>query len=322
MALPKFPFGRYITSKQLVAGSDMNGLFDLLTSAVKITANPGGALLNATPVQAAHANLAVVATAGDSLLLPPSYPGLEVTIENNTANYATVWPFQANPYNNNALDNIDGLTSVTHYGNSTITYECVTLGVWRRTVTVGSVNPSTEITAFGGGTNTFLEEGNIYREVIAGRNPAGTAGDYVVSTFTLSANSFDIAGRGLNMVAEGAVANNANSKRVKIYFGCTTATIGSVVTGGTVIADSGAYTTAAAVGYALEANVFKTGANGSNTQLALHYGAQIGAQVGALLVPIPLTLAENAQMLICVTANAATTATDITQNFFEINAMN
>jgi hypothetical protein len=205
------------------------------------------------------------------------------------------------------------------------------LGMSPALATKVAVRDPDTVTTFGGtnapsaslsGLATFPDEGNIYREVVASRNPASTAADIVVGVYTLPAYSFDISGRGVNLLAEGSFANNVNSKRVKIYFGCTTAVLGSAVTGGTVIADTGAFTTAANVGWSLEANVFKYGAAGSNTQLGLHQGAQIGATVGTLLVPTLLTATESGAILIAVTANAATTATDIVYNFFEVNAMN
>jgi len=186
----------------------------------------------------------------------------------------------------------------------------------------GGTNPVIEVTQFGQSTALMAEEGNIYREVIAGRNPGATNADNVIAVYTMPASAFDLTGRGVNLLAEGSVANNTNSKRIKIYWGCTTATLGSTVVGGTVIADTGAYTTAGAVGWAVEANVFKYGAAGSNTQLALHYGAQIGAVVGSLLTPVALTSTESASVIIAVTGNAVTATTDITQNFFEVNALN
>ena len=195
-----------------------------------------------------------------------------------------------------------------------------------------AVRDADTVTTFGGTTAptatalqnlaTFPDEGNVYREVVSSRNPGGTAGDYVVGVYSIPAYSFDISGRGINIIAQGSVANNTNSKRIKLYFGCTSAVVGSAVSGGTVIADTGAYTTTGAAGWAIEANVFKYGAAGSNTQLALHQSAQIGATVGSLSVPTALTASESATVLVAVTANAGSTATDIIYNFFEINAMN
>ena len=66
----------------------------------------------------------------------------------------------------------------------------------------------------------------------------------------------------------------------------------------------------------------KTGATGSNTQRGLHASAQVGAVVGSLLPSTALTAPENATILIAVTGNAATATTDITLQFFEVNAMN
>ncbi len=174
---------------------------------------------------------------------------------------------------------------------------------------------------FGSGTGTFLEEGNLSRQTPA-NNPASTNADIVLAVYALPANSFDAAGRCLNIFAQGDVANNTNSKRIKLWYGCTTAVVGSAVTGGTLIADTGAYTTTGAAGWIVESNVVKYGASGSNTQRGLHASAQIGAVVGSLLPSTALTATENATILIAVTGNAATAATDITLQFFEVNAMN
>ena len=196
---------------------------------------------------------------------------------------------------------------------------------------LGLRDPSTA-TIFGGSSAptqtqaqllaSFLDEGNIYREVVASRNPASTGSDYVLGVFTLPAYSFDVAGRGINLLAQGSVANNTNTKTIKLYMGATSAVVGSVISGGTVIASTGAYSTTGAAGWSLEANVFKYGATGSNTQLALHMSAQVGNTVGSLIVPSALTLTESATITMAVTGNAATTATDIIYNFFEVNAMN
>lgn len=186
--------------------------------------------------------------------------------------------------------------------------------------------PSSTLTQFGSSTATFPEEGNVNRQVSgAGINPGGTGTDNVLAVYSLPANAFDgLAGtnRGISITAAGSVANNVNSKRIKLYIGCTTAVVGSAVTGGTVIADTGAYTTTGAAGWEIAANVFKYGITNSNTQLALHTSAQIGSTVGAILVPTLLTMTENAAILIAVTGNAGTTATDIIFNWLEINAMN
>lgn len=188
----------------------------------------------------------------------------------------------------------------------------------------GYAEPSGVVTQFGSGSGSFAEEGNMYRMISgAGINPGGTAQDYVTAAFAIPASSFDIANRGLNIIAQGGFANNANTKRCKIIVNPSSATVGAVVgSGGVTIADTGSYSTAAAVGWALEANVFKYGAAGSNTQLGIHTSAQMGSSIGQLLPPSLLTATESGAILVAITGNAGTAAADITLNFVEANAMN
>ena len=188
----------------------------------------------------------------------------------------------------------------------------------------GGTTPSSEVAQFGSGAATMGAEGNIVggRFVVpAGVTPAGTGGDYVLAVFALPANSFDQALRGINIVAQGSVAANGNTKRVKLYYGCTAAVVGSPVSGGTVVCDTGAVTTSGA-GWSVESNIYKYGAPGSNTQQAFHVSAQVGLTVGSLLPPSLVTATESGPVLIAVTGNATTAATDIAYNFLEINGMN
>ncbi len=196
---------------------------------------------------------------------------------------------------------------------------------WALAVVPGvGIEPSNTLTQFGSGTGIFYEEGNLVRQTSgAGLSPGATGADNVIAAYSIPANSFDIAGRGLNILAQGSFANNTNVKRTKIIFNPSTAVVGSTIgTGGVTIADSGNYSTAGAVGWALVANVFKYGATGSNTQLGLHAGAQVGSVVGSLLVPSNMTAVESGVILVAVTGNATTTASDILLNLLEINCMN
>jgi hypothetical protein len=185
------------------------------------------------------------------------------------------------------------------------------------------IEPSSMLTQFGAGTGSFFEEGNINRQVSgAGVSPtAAAATDYVLFTYTLPANSFDIAGRGLCMTSEGSFGATGNNKIIKLWFGCTAAVVGAAVSGGTAIGSTGTVTTNAG-GWSIQANVFKYGAAGSNTQLSLHQQAQVGNATSALLAPQLLTVVENASIIMCVTGQAPTATTDIVANFFEINVMN
>lgn len=180
------------------------------------------------------------------------------------------------------------------------------------------------IIQFGKGALSFGLSGNIAAQLSgAGINPGATAADNVLAVFSLPANAFDIAGRGINILAMGSFANNTNTKTVKIIYNPATAVVGSTVgAGGTTIATGASSTTAAAGGWSLEANVYKYGAPGSNTQLGLHTAFQSGNAVGALSSPSALTATEGSPILIAITGNAATLATDIALNFLEVFATN
>jgi hypothetical protein len=177
---------------------------------------------------------------------------------------------------------------------------------------------------FGGsaGAATFGEEGNLYRFVSGGTNPAATGADKVIASYTLPAGSFDIAGRGLVFQALGTFVSNANTKDCKLYFNCTTATVGQTVTGGTVIADSGSFTTGSPLGWQLTAQVFKYGATGSNTQVGQNTGIIVANTHSGMGVPILFTANESAPIIMALTLNTNTAATDLSANFFEVNALN
>ena len=157
--------------------------------------------------------------------------------------------------------------------------------------------------------------------VSAGISPAATGADNVMAVFSVPANSFSAANNALYIQAQGKFASNGNTKEVKIIFNATTAVVGSTVTGGTAIADSGAVTTNGG-GWSLQASVLKYGVAGSNTQLAVHEQAQLGGAVAALLAPSLVTANEGAAILIAVTGNCTTTATDIVLNYVEIDGSN
>ena len=168
----------------------------------------------------------------------------------------------------------------------------------------------------GSGTATFGRSGNIGTSVSsAGVSPGNTGSDYVVAFFALPAGSFDLAGRSLEVQASGSFAANGNTKRVKIQTTATLPVVGSVIAGGTVIADSAAVTTSGG-GWTLTSEITKYGAAGSNTQLAVHTAVD-GMATTALVAPALLTLAENVTIYVAVTANATTTASDIVFNFLQ-----
>jgi hypothetical protein len=196
------------------------------------------------------------------------------------------------------------------------------------TETGGYSTPSIVSGYFGSGTSTINTSGNVFNSMTVaspGISPAATGADNVLAVFSIPANTFDgitNTNRGLTVTAIGSVGSSGGTKRIKIIYNPTAAVVGSTVSGGTTIADTGALTTTTAVGWSLTAQVFKYGAPNSNTQLAIHQAAQVGSTVSALLAPIAVTAIENTPTLIAVTGNAGTTTSDIQLNFFEPNASN
>ena len=227
-------------------------------------------------------------------------------------------------------DNTQGYGPGSEWINTTLSREwtCISAGTGAAVWSLGGVvpgvgyEPSSMITQFGSSTATFPEEGNINRQISsAGVSPGATTADNVVAVYSMPANAFDVLGRGVQITAAGSFAANGNSKTIKIIYNATTAVVGSTVTGGTAIATTGAVTTSGG-GWQLSANVFKYGANGSNTQIAIHSQSQVGAAVSGLTAPALVTATENGAILIAITANCATATSDVVFNWLEINAMN
>ena len=188
------------------------------------------------------------------------------------------------------------------------------------------VEPANISTFFGGGAGTFFDEGNLNRQVgnPLGRNNADTTDD-VLASYTLSASSFDAAGRGLCITAQGNTGPTTNNKRVKLWFNATIS--GASVTGGTVIADTGPWVNGTIpnnnVGWQLTANVFKYGTAGSNTQYA-QGTAILGAVHGGIGTPAFMTAVESAAIVIAVTGSSFTSgvANVVVATWFEIDALN
>jgi hypothetical protein len=184
--------------------------------------------------------------------------------------------------------------------------------------------PAGSLSQFGKSGGAFGLSGNIITQIsAAGVVPGATGADNVIAAYTLPANAFDAAFRGINLVAMGTMASSSHTNTIKMIINPASATIGSTVgASGTTIASLTVSTTAAAGGWALEANIYKYGAAASNTQLAIHTASQSGSTIYALTAPSLLTATESSSMLIAITGNAGTTAADIAFNFLEIFVMN
>jgi hypothetical protein len=90
-----------------------------------ITANAGGGQGAAFPITTQTARITTVATAGDSVKLPASQPGLELVLINHGAN-----PMQVYGSSTDTIDDVATATGVSQMSNSFVIYSCTTAGKW------------------------------------------------------------------------------------------------------------------------------------------------------------------------------------------------
>jgi hypothetical protein len=103
------------------------GLGDYLLESAQdnITATAGGGQAGAFQIQSQTFRVSLVASIGDSVMLPPSAPGLELLGINHGANAMQVF--------GNGTDTIDdqaAATGVSQMANSMVIYSCATAGKW------------------------------------------------------------------------------------------------------------------------------------------------------------------------------------------------
>lgn len=101
------------------------GDYFLEASQDNIVAHAGGGQAAAFPITTQTARIITVATAGDSIILPPSTPGMELLIVNHGANAMQV--FGTSP---DTIDDQATGTGVSQMANSLVIYTCATAGSW------------------------------------------------------------------------------------------------------------------------------------------------------------------------------------------------
>lgn len=152
--------------------------------------------------------------------------------------------------------------------------------------------------------------------------PGATGADNVVGVITIPANYFGLSGQGIYFTASGNFAATANNKRVKLIFNPATAVIGSTVgAGGTTLADTGVVATNNQ-GWLLEGAIIKRGSLGANTQTTISVGAVAGTSNVGILLNVDTVAVETAAILVAVTINNTTAASDASMDFFEADAWN
>lgn len=158
----------------------------------------------------------------------------------------------------------------------------------------------------------YLAAGNTRQTPV---NPGATGADNVLAVFTIPAGFFDgVSGRGFRFMAMGSFATNGNNKTVKIIFNPATAVVGSTVgTGGTTLVSTGV-TAASNQEWFVDAAVIDPPGS-VNSQIGfsmLSWFGLIGVTTFApSIVPTTISAIESADILVAITGNAATTATDI-----------
>ena len=181
---------------------------------------------------------------------------------------------------------------------------------------------------FGGGTAVMEESGNV--NVQSGApltNPASITNDNVLAVYTLPAGSLSAAGKGLEITAGGNFPlTDTQAKRCKLIWNPTSAVVGSAVgTNSTsfLLGDTGSTTNGgAAAGWLIQAEVYKYGALGSNTQIAQETGVIVGSIHGGCGLAAALTTNESLAINIAVTGNATSSVGDIALYNVNIQAFN
>jgi hypothetical protein len=90
-----------------------------------IAAFAGGGQAGATPITTEVARVTTVATAGDSILLPPATPGLTLMIVNHGGK-----PMQVYGSGTDTIDDQAAATGVTQMVNSVVIFLCTMTGKW------------------------------------------------------------------------------------------------------------------------------------------------------------------------------------------------
>ena len=132
MTVPSGPVPSFPNTIGLQDGRALNKLAGLLGSTQgPITAQADGTKANATPITAVKCLVGTSAGAADSVLLPPGYPGLEITIHNAGASSIQVFGS-----GNDTINEIATGTGVTQDAALSAVYTCYAVvsgvGLWGR----------------------------------------------------------------------------------------------------------------------------------------------------------------------------------------------
>jgi hypothetical protein len=112
-----------------------------------ITAHAGGGQTSATQLSTEVSRITTVATAGDSVMLPPSVAGLSIYVINHAAN-----PMQVFGYGSDQIDDQAAATGVSQMPYSLVLYTCATAGNWySEGLATGFCAPGLQTLSYQGG---------------------------------------------------------------------------------------------------------------------------------------------------------------------------
>ena len=170
-----------------------------------LTAKAGGGQANATPITTECSRVSVVATAGDSVVLPLSGAGLTLFVINHGAN-----PMQVYGLGTDTVDDVAVATGVTQMQGSMVIYTCITAGNWySQGLATGysgsyqTMSTKNAITAHAGGTQAgAIGDANAQLPAMINRvTIVATVGDSVVLPLAVA---------GLQITITNAAANSLN----------------------------------------------------------------------------------------------------------------
>lgn len=132
MTIPSGPVPRFTPTTGLQSGAALDKLALLIGGTQNnIVAQADGTKANATQITACKARVAVSAGAADSVLLPPGYPGLEITLYN--AGASSIQVFGYGPDTINAVATGIGVTQNPGVSAIYTCYDVVAgVGLWGR----------------------------------------------------------------------------------------------------------------------------------------------------------------------------------------------
>ena len=152
------------------------GDFLLESAQDNITATAGGGQAAAFQINTQTARITTVATAGDSVMLPPSAPGLEILVINHGAN-----PMQVFGQSPDTIDDVATGTGVSQMQNSFVLYSCASVGKWYTEGLATGFQPGTSLQTFS--VSTIAAN-------VAGTQGAGTAITAMLVNMTAAGASY------------------------------------------------------------------------------------------------------------------------------------